>query len=60
MTCWPSSTPRTRANRVLIITNFGPEPVAVPNGATTLLSSGPLTPQGLVPTDTTVWLTAQP
>ena len=46
--------------QVLIITNFGPEPVAVPNGATTLLSSGPLTPQGLVPTDTTVWLTAQP
>jgi len=46
--------------QVLIITNFGPEPVAVPNGATTLLSSGPLTPQGLVPADTTVWLTAQP
>jgi len=45
---------------VLVITNFGPDPVAVPNGATTLLSSGPLTPQGLVPTDTTIWLTAQP
>jgi alpha-glucosidase len=46
--------------RVLVITNFGPDPVPVPRGATTLLSSTPLTPQGLVPTDTTVWLTAQP
>ncbi|MHB8186078.1 MAG: glycoside hydrolase family 13 protein [Dermatophilaceae bacterium] len=46
--------------RVLVITNFGPDPVTVPFGATTLLSSGPLTAQGLVPTDTTVWLTAQP
>ena len=48
------------ANRepVLVITNLGPEPVAVPGSAQRLLSSGPLTAQGLVPTDTTVWLTA--
>jgi alpha-glucosidase len=44
--------------RVLVITNLGAEPVAVPGGALALASSGPLTPQGLVPTDTTVWLTA--
>lgn len=46
------------SERVLVITNLGPEPVAVPGGAQRLLSSGPLTPEGLVPTDTTVWLTA--
>jgi alpha-glucosidase len=44
--------------RILVITNLGTEPVAVPAGAQTLVSSGPLTPQGLVPTDTTVWLRA--
>jgi alpha-glucosidase len=43
--------------RVLVITNFGAESVAVPEGATTLLSSGPLGDGGTVPTDTTVWLT---
>jgi len=46
--------------RVLVITNFGPSPVTVPPGTTLLLSSGPLTPLGMVPTDTTVWLTARP
>jgi alpha-glucosidase len=44
--------------RVVVITNLGAEPVAVPAGTLALVSSGPLTPQGLVPTDTTVWLTA--
>ncbi len=44
--------------RVVVITNLGAEPVAVPGGALSLVSSGPLTPQGLVPADTTVWLTA--
>ena len=42
---------------VLVITNFGAEPVAVPAGAQTLISSGPLGDGGLIPTDTTVWLT---
>ena len=50
-------------DRVLVLTNFGVEPVAVPEGAQTLLSSGPLGDGGdggnggMVPTDTTVWLT---
>jgi alpha-glucosidase len=44
--------------RVLVITNLGPNPVDVPEGAQILLSSGPLTPAGLVPADTTVWLIA--
>jgi len=44
--------------RVVVITNLGAEPVAVPGGALVLVSSGPLTLQGLVPTDTTVWLSA--
>jgi alpha-glucosidase len=43
--------------RVLVITNFGAEPVSLPAGAATLLSSGPLGKGGTVPTDTTVWLT---
>jgi alpha-glucosidase len=43
--------------RVLVITNFGAEPVSVPAGVTALLSSGPLGDGGTVPTDTTVWLT---
>jgi alpha-glucosidase len=44
--------------RVLVITNLGAEPVALPAGAQTLVSSGPLTTEGLVPADTTVWLSA--
>ena len=46
--------------RVLVITNFGPGPVTVPPGTTVLVSSGPLTTLGTVPTDTTVWLTDRP
>jgi len=44
-------------DRVLVITNFGAEPVAIPEGAQMLLSSGPLDHDGTVPTDATVWLT---
>ena len=44
--------------RVLVITNLGAEPVALPRGAHTLVSSGSLTATGLLPTDTTVWLSA--
>ena len=44
--------------RVLVIANLGAQPVAVPAGAQVLVSSGPLTSQGWVPTDTTVWLRA--
>jgi alpha-glucosidase len=46
------------SERVLVIANLGPKAVAVPRGAQSLLSSGPLTPEGLVPADTTVWLSA--
>jgi alpha-glucosidase len=44
--------------RVLVIANLGAEPVTLPAGAQLLVASGPLTGQGLLPTDTTVWLTA--
>lgn len=43
-------------NGVLVLTNFGEEPVALPIGAEVLIASGPLTGAG-VPQDTTVWLT---
>jgi len=43
---------------VVVITNLGQEPVAVPEGTRNLVASGPLTEQGLVPVDTTVWLSA--
>ncbi|MEO6144585.1 MAG: alpha-amylase family glycosyl hydrolase, partial [Dermatophilaceae bacterium] len=42
---------------VLVMTNFGAEPVAVPEGTQTLISSSPLGSGGTIPTDTTVWLT---
>jgi alpha-glucosidase len=42
--------------RLLVITNLGADPVIVPEGSRVLVSSGPLTPAGLIPTDTTVWL----
>ncbi|GAA2168703.1 glycoside hydrolase family 13 protein [Pedococcus bigeumensis] len=41
----------------LVVANLGTEPVALPDGATVLLSSGDLTADGRVPTDTTVWAT---
>ena len=41
---------------VSVLTNFGEEPVGLPAGARVLLSSSPLDADGLVPTDTTVWL----
>ena len=44
--------------RVVVIANLGAEPVAVPQGSKILVSSAPLTAEGLVPTDTTVWLPA--
>ncbi|MEO6411483.1 MAG: DUF3459 domain-containing protein, partial [Pedococcus sp.] len=41
----------------LVLTNFGADPVALPEGASVLVTSGPLTADGTVPTDTTVWAT---
>jgi alpha-glucosidase len=39
----------------LVIANLGADPVALPEGVTVLLASGPLDGAGRVPTDTTVW-----
>jgi len=44
----------TPTSTVLVVTNFGDEPVAVPHGAEVLLSSADLV-DGQVPTDVTVW-----
>ena len=44
-----------RANGWASITNFGGEPVALPQGKI-LLTSGPLTDDGLLPQDTSAWL----
>ena len=41
---------------VLVIANLGAETAPRPEGAEILVSSGPLDPDGGVPTDTTVWL----
>ena len=41
----------------LVLANLGTEPVALPEGSTVLVASGPLTDDGLVPLDTTVWAT---
>jgi alpha-glucosidase len=46
-----------RNGEVLVLTNFGGEPVALPAGATLLLASEPLDADGRVPTDVTVWAT---
>lgn len=44
-----------RSNGWAVVTNFGSEPVALPDGKV-LLASGDLTDDGLLPQDTTVWL----
>ncbi len=40
---------------VLVVTNLGEQSIALPDGDV-LIASGPLTEDGSVPTDTTVWL----
>ncbi|GAB3447784.1 glycoside hydrolase family 13 protein [Phycicoccus ginsengisoli] len=47
-----------QGERTLVLANLGAEAVALPEGATVLVASGPLTDDGRVPTDTTVWATA--
>ena len=44
-----------RNGGVLVMTNFAVGPAPLPDGAEPLLSSEPLTPEGLVPPDVTVW-----
>jgi alpha-glucosidase len=41
--------------RTLVVANLGEEPVALPEGAELLATSGPLAADGAVPTDTAVW-----
>jgi alpha-glucosidase len=41
--------------RTLVLANLGSEPVALPSGATVLVASGPLTDDGVVPTDAAIW-----
>lgn len=45
---------RVGGTQVLVVTNFGPDPVPLPPGEV-LITSGPLT-DGRVPPDTTVWI----
>ncbi len=44
-----------RSGEVLVLTNFGATPADLPPGVTVLLSSEPLTDDGRVPQDVTVW-----
>ena len=44
--------------RIVVVTNLGAEPVALPEGEV-LVASGPLAADGRVPTDTTVWASAR-
>jgi alpha-glucosidase len=44
-----------RSGDVLVLTNFGSGAAELPVGARVLLSSEPLTGDGRVPTDVTVW-----
>ncbi|KOP62236.1 alpha-amylase, partial [Bifidobacterium longum subsp. longum] len=37
------------------VTNFGTAPVSLPEGSV-VLTSGPLTPDGQLPTDTSAWV----
>jgi alpha-glucosidase len=46
-----------RNGDVLVLTNFGAEPVALPAGAQLLLSSEPVDDDGRVPAEVTVWAT---
>jgi alpha-glucosidase len=48
----------TREPGFRCLVNVSADPVAVPEANTIVLASGPLTPGGRVPADTTVWLSA--
>jgi alpha-glucosidase len=47
-----------QGQRTLVLANLGAAPVRLPDGASVLVASGPLTEAGEVPTDTAVWATA--
>ncbi|MEV1289927.1 glycoside hydrolase family 13 protein [Micromonospora sp. NPDC049679] len=44
-----------RNGELLVVTNFGAEPAALPEGAEPIHASAALDPDGRVPTDVTVW-----
>jgi alpha-glucosidase len=44
-----------RNGDVLVLTNFGAAPASLPAGVTPIITSGPLTADGEVPSDVTVW-----
>jgi alpha-glucosidase len=46
----------SRGDGLVCVLNFAAEPVPLPAGARTLLTSGPLDDGGLLPQDTAVWL----
>ncbi|GAA0797251.1 glycoside hydrolase family 13 protein [Spirilliplanes yamanashiensis] len=50
-----AETVQFRNGGVLVLTNFGAEPVPLPDGCEPLLTSEPLTADGAVPQDVTVW-----
>jgi alpha-glucosidase len=45
----------TGDERTLVVANLGTDPVMLPEGAELLATSGPLTGDGRIPTDTAVW-----
>ncbi|MFI5489957.1 glycoside hydrolase family 13 protein [Micromonospora echinaurantiaca] len=45
-----------RTGELTVLTNFGSAPVPLPAGGELLLASAPLTEDGAVPTDVTVWV----
>ena len=50
------SRPVTEGRRFLSITNFGDEAIALPNDAVVIANSVPLTDDGKLESDTSVWL----
>ncbi|HEY3007645.1 MAG TPA: glycoside hydrolase family 13 protein [Micromonosporaceae bacterium] len=45
-----------RNGRTIVLTNFGPDPAGLPVGTRPLITSAPLTEDGRLPQDVTVWL----
>ena len=50
------SRPATEGRRFLSVTNFGDEPIALPDDAVAIANSVPLTDDGKLDSDASVWL----
>ena len=50
------SRPATKGRRFVSVTNFGAEPVELPEGGVAVAASGPLADDGRLPQDTSVWM----